>query len=207
MEDKGGYTEPAETISVETLVKRSRFIGTVRKVSTQAEAKEALKEERALHPEASSIAFAFIAGPPKSETAGMSDDGEPKGSAGRPIMDVLKGSGLRNALVTVTRYFGGTKLGIGGLVHAFGGCAKEALAAVGRREVHAETVWAITLPYEQYEPFARVLKNLGPSCRILAENFAENVTIDAALRNDEGEAVRLVLADMTRGRGTMEKTG
>lgn len=93
-------------------------------VETQAQAREKLHEVKQKYFDATHVVHAFSVGL-KSETFGMSDDGEPSGTAGRPVLDVLKGSGITNILLTVTRYFGGTLLGTGGLVHAYSESAKK----------------------------------------------------------------------------------
>jgi uncharacterized YigZ family protein len=195
------WYEPASEAGARTEIKKSIFIATVRKVESSAEAKEALAEERKLHPDASSIAYAYRAGPPLSETAGMSDGGEPKGTAGRPIMDVLKGSGLRNALLTVTRYYGGTKLGTGGLVHAFGGTAKEALSRVERKEVIKETTFTVELGYEYYESFKRELAKLNAGAKIMAEDFGENVRLELRMPDKAADGLKNMLRDLTKGKG------
>ena len=110
-------------------IKGSRFIAEVFTVTTQAEAREKLHEQKLRYSDATHVCHCFISGL-KAEACGMSDDGEPSGTAGRPMLDVLKGSGITNILVTVTRYFGGTLLGTGGLVKAYGDSTKEVLKIV-----------------------------------------------------------------------------
>lgn len=103
--------------TTETVIKNSRFISEAFIVTNQADARERLRQQKIRYSDATHVCHAFIVGP-NAETSGMSDDGEPSGTAGRPMLDVIKGSGITNILVTVTRYFGGTLLGTGGLVHA-----------------------------------------------------------------------------------------
>ena len=112
-----------EESKAEIVIKNSRFISEVFPVETQAQAREKLHEVKQKYFDATHVVHAFSVGL-KSETFGMSDDGEPSGTAGRPVLDVLKGSGITNILLTVTRYFGGTLLGTGGLVHAYSESAK-----------------------------------------------------------------------------------
>ena len=88
-------------------------------------------------------------------TLGMSDDGEPSGTAGRPALAVLRGSGLGDAVLVITRYFGGTLLGTGGLVHAYGDAAKAVLAALPRAEKIEHRELMVTLPYAAYVPAAQ----------------------------------------------------
>jgi uncharacterized YigZ family protein len=198
------YYEPLETAQTRSEIKRSVFIATLRKVASTAEVKDALKAEREEQEGASSIAYAFIIGPPLSETAGMSDGGEPKGTAGRPILEVLRGSGIRNALLTVTRYYGGIKLGTGGLVHAFGGGAKDVLAQAKRKIVRAETNFSVKLGYEYYESFKREFSRLNSGGRILNEDFGEDVRLLLRLPDEAEAGLRVLLRDLTKGKGRME---
>ena len=110
--------------SNEIIIKGSRFISEVFSVSSQQEARDRLHEQKLRYSDATHVCHCFIAGL-KAETCGMSDDGEPSGTAGRPMLDILKGSGITNILVTVTRYFGGTLLETGGLVKAYGDSSYE----------------------------------------------------------------------------------
>ncbi len=194
----GAFFEPASDGRVEIEVKKSRFIGTVRRVSGTEEAKILVRAERDLHPGARHVVFAFIIGDPNSETAGMSDDGEPKGTAGRPVLEVLKGSGVRNALVTVTRYFGGIKLGTGGLVRAYTECAREALRNTPVREVRQEKRYRIAVPYDCFENVKHVLR--PPDCRIECENFGETPVLVVSVAEEKAEEIAAAVRDASRGR-------
>ncbi len=118
--DAGGIGEYTE--------KKSRFIGELRPVSSQEEAAAFLRETRKLHNDARHHCMAWIIGE-NGAVKHSSDDGEPSGTAGRPILSVLEGANLTDAALIVTRYFGGVLLGTGGLVRAYTAAAKEALAA------------------------------------------------------------------------------
>ena len=196
------YFEPAAASSAEIEVHKSRFIATVRKAVSAEEARLLVREERGLHPGARHVVFAFLTGPPSAETAGLSDDGEPKGTAGRPVLEVLKGSGLRNALVTVTRYFGGVKLGTGGLVHAYSAACRKALETAPRRAVRAETPYSLSVPYEYFEGIKRELTARG--CRVTAEVFAEEVRLQASIPDEGAEAVLAEIRDLSRGKCRVE---
>ena len=104
-----------EHFQTELVIKHSRFIAEVFPVENQAAARELLKEQKQKYFDSTHVVHAFVIGK-NAEILGMSDDGEPSGTAGRPVLDVLKGSGCTNIILTVTRYFGGTLLGTGGLV-------------------------------------------------------------------------------------------
>jgi uncharacterized YigZ family protein len=113
----------------EITVKRSRFLAEIFPVATPEEARSKIKAQKSAHKGSSHVVHAFITGP-QGEIRGMSDNGEPPGTAARPVMDRLVGRRLTNILLTVTRWFGGTKLGTGGLVKAYGAAADLVLAAL-----------------------------------------------------------------------------
>ncbi len=112
----------------------------------------------------------------------MSDDGEPHGTAGRPAHDVLKGSDITNCLVTIVRYFGGTKLGTGGLVRAYAGATREVLAGVPVEELVEKRGFSVTVPYELYEPVRKILLEAG--AEIEDEAFTEAVRVEGRLPAD-----------------------
>ncbi|MDR5867322.1 IMPACT family protein [Halomonas koreensis] len=127
---------PGDRQETELEVEKSRFLAWVCHAPEPAAFEALLAAARAAHPNASHHCSAFIAGPPGEQTAiGFSDDGEPGGTAGRPMFQVLEGAGLGQVGCVVIRYFGGTKLGTGGLARAYGQAVSEALAALPRREV------------------------------------------------------------------------
>jgi uncharacterized YigZ family protein len=129
------YPVPAGRARVEEVISRSRFITTAGPAASVDEAKAFIAAVRAEFPDATHNCYAFAAGPPGSTAmAGMSDDGEPSGTAGRPMLAVVLGSGVGDLAVVVTRYFGGTKLGTGGLVRAYSGGVKAVLAELPLRE-------------------------------------------------------------------------
>lgn len=128
----------------ETEVRRSRFIALVRRADSEDEARALVSEARSLYPDARHHCSAFVVDVPgASRVERSSDDGEPAGTAGMPMLEVLRGAGLTNVVAVVVRYFGGTKLGTGGLVRAYSEAVQGALAVTPR--VRAETVglWAV----------------------------------------------------------------
>ena len=125
------YPIPANRTRVEEVILRSRFITTAAPAGTSEAARAFIASIRAEFPDATHHCYAFVAGPPGSTAQiGMSDDGEPGGTAGRPMLAVLLGSGIGDIAVVVTRYYGGTKLGTGGLVRAYSGGVKAVLDAL-----------------------------------------------------------------------------
>lgn len=136
-------------------VKRSHFLARAARTDTEEEARAYIAEIRSAHPTARHHCSAFIVSPPGTTgdlTARpierSSDDGEPSGTAGQPILEVLRGSGLSRATVVVTRYFGGTLLGTGGLVRAYSGAAAMALDAAARVRLSARHLWQVPCPLD-----------------------------------------------------------
>lgn len=126
------YKIAANSIVDETIVSRSRFICFISPCSSHEEAKVQLNNCRKLHPQASHHCYAFLTGrPDDSQGYGFSDDGEPSGTAGRPMLSVLQGSNIGELCAIVVRYFGGVKLGTGGLQRAYGGSVRQALLILG----------------------------------------------------------------------------
>ena len=157
MKDKSSYFIPAESITVEQEIKRSRFICSSKRAINTCEANDFIKANIVLYPDARHHCYAFIAGNPKSTTnIGMSDDGEPQGTAGKPMLSILKYSGIGEIVVVVVRYFGGTKLGTGGLVRAYSSSVQLALDAIKLKKfVMLETKY-VSFSY-QYESSLRYI--------------------------------------------------
>jgi len=174
----------------------------VRRIQSPQEAKEWVSKERETHPGARHVVHAFLIGPPNSEVAGMHDDGEPKGTAGRPVLDAIRGSGIRNVLVIVTRYFGGTKLGTGGLVRAYGDCARRALENTPAVEVRPEVAYRLWIPYEFYDGLVRVLNDW--ECRREGEEFGEEVSLIVRLPKEGYERRLAEIQNLCRGRCRLE---
>lgn len=130
----------------EIFEKKSRFIASVFPVHTQEEADEVLNTLRKKYWDATHNCFAYQIGE-RNEIQRFSDDGEPQGTAGKPILDVLKGQDIKDTLIVVTRYFGGTLLGTGGLVRAYGKGAKEGILAAGLIEKMRVCLFTLEMTY------------------------------------------------------------
>lgn len=122
------YPVPVGPVDAEFVINKSRFLAALRPVANREAALAALDEIRAAYPDASHHCYAYLVGSPDSGQAAMSDDGEPSGTAGRPIFSVIGHKGVGDVLVVVTRYFGGIKLGAGGLVRAYSAAAEAVLS-------------------------------------------------------------------------------
>jgi len=192
------YPVPAARTRVEEVVNRSRFITTADRASTVKAAQAFIQEIRTEFADATHNCWAYLVGPPGSSAhVGMSDDGEPSGTAGRPMLAVLQGSGVGDIVVVVTRYFGGIKLGTGGLVRAYAGGVKAALAALPLTEKVERTTVLMELPYPFFTPLQRILP--GYEAEITSQRFAEAVVLEVRLPVEHAERLALHVAEMTHG--------
>jgi uncharacterized YigZ family protein len=183
-------------------VKHSRFIATVAPVFTVDEAKAFIARIKAEFSDASHNVPAFLVGFGPAVTAHCHDDGEPSGTAGRPLLAVLQGSGLGDIALVVTRYFGGTKLGTGGLVRAYTDTAKAALGALPRAEKVPTHTVLTAVPYPLLER-ARLLIQQHDG-RVLEEAFAADITITAQFAVARFPAFQDALRELSHGAVTAE---
>jgi uncharacterized YigZ family protein len=191
------YIIPAQESRAEIQVANSRFIATLAPVFTVEEAKAFVARVRQEFADASHNVPAYVVGYGASVTAHCSDDGEPSGTAGRPALAVLQGSGLGDAAVVVTRYFGGTKLGTGGLVRAYGDAVRQVLAIAPRAQRVATHLVMAAVPYNLLE---RVRLLIGEHHgRILDETFAADVTLTIQFRVDQFEPFQAGLRELSNG--------
>ena len=191
------YPIPAQTIRIENVVVNSRFIATIGRADTVDEAKGFIQSIRGEMPDATHHVYAFKVGYGGSITEGMSDDGEPSGTSGPPILAVLRGADLGNVVIVVTRYFGGTKLGTGGLVRAYGGAAKDAVAALPTELKIAKYHIGITVEYTFFERLKLLLAE--NDALIQSEDFAADVTVYALIPVDNLTAFEDALSELTAG--------
>ena len=187
-------TERAEA---EIEVRRSRFIAIAIPARTQEEVKNAVLSIRKEHPDANHVVHAAVIGKAGTEYS-LSDDREPKNTAGRPALEVLKGSGITNIAVCIVRYFGGTLLGTGGLVKAYGDSVKEVLKAVHTEALIEKTAFSIVMPYNSYTLIKRTFDSMGVS--VIAESFADTISIEGELPSSSAEAFRKAVEDIGQGR-------
>ena len=167
-----------QTASAETKVKNSRFLAEVFPVYSPDEAKAAWRFRKDTYDNGGHIVYAFTVGN-QQNISGCSDDGEPSGTAGKPVLAVLKGSNLTNAMITIARWFGGTKLGTGGLVHAYSEAAKAALANAELTELIPMTEVEIVLNYNLYNQFISKSSSLGFT--VTSENFSDGITLTGSI--------------------------
>ncbi|MFP4205088.1 MAG: IMPACT family protein, partial [Spirochaetaceae bacterium] len=193
--------EPTKHYTVEQRIRNSRFIAGAEPLSEAEAVKPRVEELRRAHPGCAHVVHAFSLGAEAERSFGMSDDGEPHGTAGRPALEVLRHSEITNCLITVVRYFGGIKLGTGGLVRAYGGAAKEVLAGVPRRRLVAMEPFLLRVSYEAYETVRGVL--VGAGARIDTEDFAETVSLSGYLPAHRWAGCAAELQERTAGAVTL----
>jgi len=178
-------------------IKGSRFIADLAPVVTVAEAEGLLAEVRTEFPDAGHHCYAWIIDPEGKQTR-SSDDGEPGSSAGPPILRMIEGHGLTGLVVVVSRWFGGTKLGVGGLMRAYGGCAGEAMDRCKVIEVRVQVAMTIEYPYECSGPVEGLLR----SCEVETKqaDYTDNVVIQVTLPKDREVEFHTELVERTSGR-------
>jgi len=183
--------------SCQSVVRNSRFLAFAVPVSNAAEARRLVAEKRGEHPGCNHVVFAFITGGANTENSGMSDDGEPKGTAARPVMEVLKGSLIINVLVMVVRYFGGTKLGTGGLVKAYGDCARDVLAGLPVKRLVQRREFRLEMPYNLHEKIRDAILEAGGE--IDGVEYADLVVLTGRVPEDSLADCRSKVEDISRG--------
>jgi uncharacterized YigZ family protein len=191
------YPVPAEEIRREMMVSNSRFIATLRPVFSVEEAKMFVAKVREEFADASHNVPVYLVGYGSSVTAHCSDAGEPSGTAGQPALAVLRGSGLGDVAVVVTRYFGGTKLGTGGLVRAYSEAVRMVVEAAPRAERVLTHTVMMALPYRLLER-ARLLV-AAQHGQMLDEDFGVDVTLTARFAVEHLDAFQSALSELTNG--------
>ncbi len=187
---------PMKGSSSRLVRKNSTFLGEVFPVRSEEEIKQIVETLRGKHPKCSHVVWAFSLGdcPPRYRS---SDDGEPKGTAGKPVLDVIRYKELTDILITVVRYFGGTKLGTGGLVKAYSDSANAALEKASVRRVVPTVTVKLTVDYSRYEPVKRIVESEGGT--IEEEAFQTAVTIMCTVPEERAETLLRRCTDATGG--------
>ncbi|WP_419786065.1 YigZ family protein [Pseudodesulfovibrio sp.] len=193
------YLIPAAVCRVEESIKRSRFIATAAHAPDAEAARAFIDEVRAEFPDATHNCWAFAAGPPgDTASVGLSDDGEPHGTAGKPMLGAILHSDIGEVAVVVTRYFGGTKLGTGGLVRAYTQLTNSALDALQTREKVDTTTLLVTLPYPAVTQFKRLLPDF--EAYIAEETYTDAAGFTVVLPEEHAETFIEALAELTDGK-------
>ena len=181
--------------------KKSEFIGYLAPVSTEEEAVKFVAEIRALHPKARHNCYAYILR--ENNTARHSDDGEPQGTAGAPIFEVLRKEGLTDIACVVTRYFGGILLGAGGLTRAYVKAAKDAVSAAQIKLPAEAILLEISLDYSLYGRLAAIFAEFG--AKVHSEDFSEQVKTAVHVRAELCEELKKRLVDVCSGKVSFDE--
>lgn len=192
------YYTIAQNSCIEFKKKGSRFIGRTFLLESQSKADEHLESIRKKHFDATHNCYAWRYGLFENEHSRFSDDGEPSGTAGKPIMQSIVGHELTNVLVIVTRYFGGTKLGTGGLVRAYSQAANEALEKSRTVKCYLETEIKLHFNYEFTNVTLRTIEN--HNAKIVDQNYANDVEIVISIRNSNVKTITSQLVELTSGK-------
>lgn len=190
------YAVIARNGSAEVEAKRSRFLCTLERVESEAEARAVVERMRKQYWDARHHCSAFVLGP-DAAIERSSDDGEPSGTAGAPMLEVLRGRGVSDVVAVVTRWFGGTLLGAGGLVRAYGDAVRAALDEVGLLERRLLRVFTIAVPHADAGRLESDLRSRGIT--VLDTTYDERARLRLAVPADDVDRLSVLLAELTGG--------
>ncbi|MFK0243938.1 YigZ family protein [Amycolatopsis azurea] len=198
------YLTVAGTGVNEIEIRRSRFLCALAPVTSEEAARAVIAARKKADPAARHHCHAFVLGA-DGRTQRSSDDGEPAGTAGTPMLEVLRRRELTDTVAVVTRYFGGVLLGAGGLIRAYGQAVSEAVDAIGVREYRRLRLVEVVVDYDRA---GRLENDLRSSPYLLhATRFEDVAHFDVGLAPDQGDAFHAWLADLTGGEALTEETG
>lgn len=189
---------------VQEEIKKSRFICHVKRVYSEEEARGFITAIKKEHYKATHNCSAFIVGE-RSEIKRTSDDGEPSGTAGVPMLGVLENHNLTNVCVVVTRYFGGIKLGAGGLIRAYAGSVALAVKEIGIIEIKEQAGITIQMSYAQYQEYGNFLRE--HKLIELETNFTDQVDTMIYVNKEEKENIKAALVEFFNGKITLTDQG
>jgi uncharacterized YigZ family protein len=192
------YRIPATRYRTEETIKRSRFVATVAHASTPEDAKAFVSSIKSEFPDATHNCWAYVAGPP-GDTArvGMSDDGEPHGTAGKPMLSVLLHSDIGEIVAVVTRYYGGIKLGKGGLVRAYSGSVKNAIAGLSLKEKREAISLTVVLGYSRIAAVRKAIESFD--AQVIEEDYGVDVSFKIELPKKNKDSLIRAVTDLTGG--------
>ena len=186
---------------IKTEIKRSVFIASVKGEVDAQGAEDFVRAIRKKYPDATHNCYAYISDELGNVTR-VSDDGEPSGTAGQPILDVLRKQNLVKTAIVVTRYFGGIKLGAGGLVRAYSGAVSSAIGLAGKVNFYPSDVYGISFNYDAYSHFLKFTQN-NP-ITVLSTDFDQNVKVKIAVKKPS-ESVISAVNDLLIGKAEIDK--
>lgn len=194
------YQSVEQLAQAEIVEKKSRFIGLAAPAQTPEEAQRIIEEVREKHAAATHNVFAYVIRQPLAER--YSDDGEPSGTAGVPVLDVIKKEGLTNVVVVVTRYFGGTLLGAGGLVRAYSAAAREGLHAAGIVTMTLCEELQITCAYPLWGKLQNEIARLGGT--VLHTEFGEQVSVTVRVLHEKSDRLQKGIIEISNARAVIK---
>ncbi|MBS5245196.1 MAG: YigZ family protein [Actinomyces graevenitzii] len=203
-----GVLVPTDTSAseIDLEIKRSHFLGLAARTTSEAQAREFIASRRALYPDARHHCSAFIiANPGATPTERSNDDGEPSGTAGKPMLEVLRGSQIFDVTVVVTRYFGGTLLGTGGLVRAYSQATAQALEQLSLCRRSQQYLWQLRAPVAEAGRIEAELRAGGAN--IVQTRWESQATIELASAVANPTELAALVANVTRGQGQLEAAG
>ena len=203
-----GVLVPADTSAseIDLEIKRSHFLGLAARTTSEAQAREFIASRRALYPDARHHCSAFIiANSGATPTERSNDDGEPSGTAGKPMLEVLRGSQIFDVTVVVTRYFGGTLLGTGGLVRAYSQATAQALEQLSLCRRSQQYLWQLRAPVAEAGRIEAELRAGGAN--IVQTRWESQATIELASAVANPTELAALVANVTRGQGQLEAAG
>lgn len=186
--------------SHELIINKSRFICSMKRTESEADAQAFIEDIRAKHPKANHNCFAYLIGNTHSIQR-MSDDGEPSGTAGVPMLEVLKKQQLKNTTAVVTRYFGGVKLGAGGLIRAYGSAVSEAINAIGLVEKQMNQLVSVDISYHLSGKLQNTLEQ-SPYL-IQSIDYTDTVLFNCIVKIEELEQFKLDITNWTSAQGVI----
>lgn len=201
------YRMPAAFAEAELTEKKSRFIAAVRPVSSEAEAIAFIKERRELYPDARHHVYAYDVNDENGAHSRYSDDGEPQGTGGMPVLDVIKKRGLTGAAVVVTRYFGGVLLGAAGLVRAYSGSASACIDAAGVAEMRYCRGFTVSVSYTDSGRVRNFIETAAGENRLIPDGaeYGGEVRFSVSVPEEEIKGFLDGLTELTSSRAAVSE--
>ena len=200
----GEFKIATNTVENETIVNRSRFICYLAPCHSNQEVKALISKYRSIHPQASHHCYAFLTGAPDDDQSyGFSDDGEPSGTAGRPMVSVLQGVGIGQVCAVVVRYFGGTKLGTGGLQRAYGNSVRQALTLLNSTTKIPMVDKTLACQYTQVNDVVHLVKQIGGL--VVNQKFQESVLFTLSIPCTKLDIITKQLKTLSAGQLILKK--
>lgn len=192
-----GYFTVAEKTENTIVIERSKFICNIKSIANEGEARTFIEEIRKKHSLANHNCYAYIADE-KGLVQKFSDDGEPQGTAGLPMLEVLKNKRMFKTVAVVTRYFGGIKLGTGGLTRAYGGSVCDCLSIAKINDMQPATVYEIKPDYEGYSRLLKIIAN--DNIRVVKTDFTNVVELLISVKRDYSDTFLKKINDVFNGK-------